>query len=212
MSKNPIFWQLIPLNSFFKVPSVSLYLLYWPLPSCKTWQRSDDGGLQNFDALADRRTDGLTDRRGWLHRTCFQLSGPKKTESRTRDQQEHLKRCPNSFTSVTIVHKRHFKTVEKNSKSPLLYRRRAQNKRFSSQKGRLHSYLREWLHFNFQHMTYLSRFSVALTENFAKFYIFYLQLRTKCLYIHSQKQKVRKVAALGSFLGQNFPWDQNKMR
>ena len=54
---------------FFKIPAVSLY---WPLPSCKILQRSDNGKLQNFAG----QTDGRTDKANHIE-PAFSWEGPK---------------------------------------------------------------------------------------------------------------------------------------
>ena len=59
--QDPNFWNLIPLNpwikTFFKIPAVSVFLLYRPPTSCKV------SGKTNERSLRYLKTDGRTNRR-----------------------------------------------------------------------------------------------------------------------------------------------------
>ena len=68
MSKNRIFWHLVPRNPwikiFFKILAVSLFLLNWPLTSCKVSEKLNERSPRYLktDGQTDRRTDRRTDK------------------------------------------------------------------------------------------------------------------------------------------------------
>ena len=72
-------YQKIPLNFqikiFFKISALSLFLLHWPLTSCKVSERTNERSQRYLKT--DRRTDGRTDGQGRLLWTPGKPGVPK---------------------------------------------------------------------------------------------------------------------------------------
>ena len=62
VSKNPNFWHQIKI--FFKIPDLSLFLLYWPLTSSKVLEKLNERSPRYLKT--DGRTNGRTDWQGRL--------------------------------------------------------------------------------------------------------------------------------------------------